>query len=179
MKLFDIFKKKAKPENTQTDNSQKSNPLTPSTIWEIENPTQFVIEMDKLISEKCVFGEKMEALNKDERLFYISQEVEREVNNGGFDQFFFNSSGNFSNEIVEVFKTIGTGARSEICQRAVDVFGATVPVDSFERQDLMEELDEDKRYEIWSDCDSDYYACEDDLDSLIYSFIIEHKASFL
>ncbi len=179
MKLFDIFKKKAKPENAQIDNSKKSNAPTPSNIWEIENPTQFVIEMDKLISEKCAFGEKMEALNEDERLFYISQEVEREVNNGGFDQFFFNSSGDFSNEIVEVFKTIGAEARAEICQRAVDVFGGKVSVDSFERQDLMEELDEDKIDEIWSDCDSDYYACEDDLDSLIYTFVIEHKAAFL
>ena len=179
MKLFDIFKKKANPENTQTDNSKKSNSLSSSNIWEIENPTQFVIEMDNLINEKSAFGENMEALNEDERLFYISQEVEREVNNGGFDQFFFNSSGNFSNEIVEVFKTIGAEARSEICQRAIDVFGVTIPVDIFERQDLMEELDEDKRDEIWSDCDSDYYACEDDLDSLIYTFIIGHKASFL
>lgn len=48
-------------------------------------------------------GNNIEKLNEHERVFFITQTLEHEVNNGGFSQSFCNSSGDFSNELVDAF----------------------------------------------------------------------------
>ena len=57
----------------------------------IEEKENFVVEMDKYIAEKCEYGDSMETLNVEQRILYITQALEMEVNNGGFSQYFFNS----------------------------------------------------------------------------------------
>lgn len=51
--------------------------------------------MDDWLGEKCEYGEKIEKLSEAEKVFYLNQILEREVNNGGLSQFFYNASGNF------------------------------------------------------------------------------------
>jgi len=167
MKIFDFFKKKPKENSHQTK------------VWDIENKDEFLIEMDNLISKKCNYGDNMAALNEHERFFFIAQEVEREVNNGGFDQFFFNSSGNLSNEIVKAFKSIGADTTAKICQTAIDVFNGEVPIERGKRHTIMlEELNQDESGRAWNNCDSDFYRCPDNLADLKYTYIMEHKDSF-
>ena len=62
-------------------------------IWALDEKTDFVVQMYMYVAEKCNYGQKMEELNEAQRVFYIAQELEAEVNNGGFSQFFFNSNG--------------------------------------------------------------------------------------
>ena len=124
MRLFDLFKKKEEPTN----------------IWEIKDKDEFVTELWGIMEEKCDYGEKMQALNEQERIFYVAQALEMEVNNGGFSQFFYNDSGNFANEIVTAFQEIFAYHTAEICQKAVNAFGGEVPIDRDEREELMDEL---------------------------------------
>jgi len=167
MKIFEFLRKKSKENSDQTN------------VWDIENQNEFLIEMDNLISNKCNYGENVAALNEHERLFFVTQEVEREVNNGGFDQFFFNSSGNFSNEIVKAFVTIGADTTAKICQTAIDVFNGKVPVEHGKRQIMMvEELNQDESGEVWDNCTSDFNGYQDNLADLIYAYIMEHKDAF-
>ena len=144
-------------------------------IWKIEDELSFVIEMGSYIGKICEYGDNMNALNENQRIFYITYTLEGEVNNGGFWQFFFNSSGDMANEAVSSFEKIGANKTAEICKKAVSVYGDSVPQNRDERQSLLiDDVDE-----ILNECDSAFYEYEDDLTALNYQFIINNKDSFL
>ena len=151
-------------------------------IWNIKEKQEFVTEMFEYISEKCKNGEKIEDLNDKQRVFYIVQTLEMEVNNGGFSQFFFNSNGIFAGELISSFKKIGAIKTAEICKKAVSIFGDKIYADRNELQDFLvpdDEEEEEKIEEILNECDDAFFEYEDDLTELNYQFIIDNKESFL
>lgn len=60
-------------------------------------------------------------------MLWATQLVDDEVHNGGFNQYFFNSSGQWAMEAIEGFRLIGAAERAEIVQMAVDQFFAEAP----------------------------------------------------
>jgi len=138
----------------------------------------FVVALTEHLDKKTQYGANMSVLSEAERVFYITQTMEMEVNNGGFSQFFYNSSGNLSNELVSAFTAIGANATAAICQKAVAVYGRDVPVDKGEREELLDELESAEIDEIWEECDDDFYAYEDNLNELNYKFVMKNKNSF-
>ena len=137
-----------------------------------------VFSVYEALLEKAEYGDNMEALNEKERIFYITQQVEAEVNNGGFSQFFFNSSGNFSGEMVSAFEEIGAVQTAQICQRALDAYPVSLPAEWGERQVLLDEIETDEIYEKLNACDSSFYEYPENLYLLNYEFIINNKEFF-
>ena len=168
MGLFDMFKKKDKVVKGN-DNMEH--------IWNLTDTNNFVVAMTEHLNNKTQYGEDMSALSEAERIFYITQTLEMEVNNGGFSQFFFNSSGDFANEVVSAFEKIGATKTAEICKTAVSIYGESVPLDRDERESLL--IDNDEVDDILNDCDNAFFEYEDDLTALNYQFIINNKDSFL
>ena len=151
-------------------------------IWKIEEKENFVVEMDKYIAEKCKYGDDMKTLNDEQRVLYITQALEMEVNNGGIAQFFFNSDGYFGNELVSSFEKIGAIKTAEICKKAISIYGDKVPTDRDEREDVLtpdDEKEEERIEEILNECDDAFFEYEDNLVELNYQFIINNKESFL
>ena len=169
MGLFDMFKKKDKVVKGN-DNMEH--------IWNLTDTNNFVVAMTEHIDNKTQYGENMSALSEAERIFYITQKLEMEVNNGGFSQFFYNSSGNFSNELVGAFTAIGANATAAICQKAISAFGRDIPVDRDEREEMLDELENDEIDEILEKCDSAFLDYEDNLTELNYNFVMNNKESF-
>ena len=169
MGLFDMFKKKDKV--VKGNNNMEH-------IWNLTDTNDFVVAMTEHLDNKTQYGEDMSALSEAERIFYITQTLEMEVNNGGFSQFFYNSSGNFSNELVGAFTAIGANATAAICQKAISAFGRDIPVDSDEREKMLDELESDEIDEILEECDSAFYDYEDNLNELNYNFVMKNKESF-
>ena len=147
-------------------------------IWNLTDTNDFVIAMTEHLNEKTLYGEDMSILSDAERIFYITQTLEMEVNNGGFSQFFYNSSGNFSNELVGAFTSIGANTTAAICQRAIDAFGRDIPVDRYERQEILDELESDELDEALGECDEEFFAYEDNLNELNYNFVMKNKEQF-
>ena len=150
-------------------------------IWEIEEKDNFVNEMNQYIAEKCEYGDNMETLNEAQRILYITQALEMEVNNGGFAQFFFNSSGMFANELVSTFEKIGAMRTAEICKKAISIYGDDVPIDRDKREDVItpdDEKEEERIGKILNACDDEFFEYKDDLVELNYQFIINNKKSF-
>lgn len=56
--------------------------------------------------------------NKSRQAIYVIWLLEGEVNNGGFNQFYFNSSGEFSLLVPEALKLIGAPKFSDLVKRA-------------------------------------------------------------
>ena len=169
MGLFDIFKKKDKVVKGN-DNMEH--------IWNLTDTNDFVVAMTEHLDNKTQYGEDMSALSEAERIFYITQTLEMEVNNGGFSQFFYNSSGNFSNELVGAFTAIGANATAAICQKAISAFGRDIPVDRDEREEMLDELESDEFDEILEECDNAFYDYEDNLNELNYNFVMKNKEFF-
>ena len=66
-----------------------------------------IIDLDNIIGELCEYGDDYEKLTEPQLLFYLNQNLEREVNNGGFNQYFSNSSGDNAHETLLSLKAIG------------------------------------------------------------------------
>ena len=169
MGLFDLFKKKDKAIKGN-DNMER--------IWNFTDANDFVVAMTEYLDNKTNYGEDMFVLSEAERIFYITQTLEMEVNNGGFSQFFYNSGGNFSNELVGAFTAIGANATAAICQKAISAFGCDIPVDRDEREDMLDELGSDEIDEILEECDRAFFDYEDNLNDLNYNFVMKNKEFF-
>ena len=151
-------------------------PETMEHIWEMEDPADFVIALSQYIGEKCQYGEDMSVLSEPERIFYVGQILEMEVNNGGFSQFFFNSSGDFANEIVSAFTKIGAVKTAEICKRAVSIYDGEVPADRDEREDVF--VGDEELGAVLDECDDAFFAYEEDLNALYYQYVLKNREAF-
>jgi hypothetical protein len=144
----------------------------------IERRDMIVMEIDTYLNEKSEYGEKIEKLNSSQRTFLFVENLEREINNGGFNQFYFNSSGDFSQETVKALLEIGAEKTAEIVKKANSEFkNGTVSKDRTQRQNELE-LIEEKAEEIWNKCDSEFYEYQDDLTELLIAFVIKNKTEF-
>ncbi len=141
---------------------------------EIEK-NDIVMDTYEYICEKCKYGDDIEKLNEHERIIFVTQILEQEVNNGGFAQFFYNSSGDFSNELVDAFTKIGALKTAEICKKALIVFNNDVPTDKAKREELLDNLE---CGDLLSECDDEFYEYEDNLEELNYTYIMEHRSFF-
>jgi hypothetical protein len=130
-----------------------------------------IIELDNHICKLCAWGDELDKLNANQKAFYYNQELEREVNNGGFNLFYSNSSGNYAHEVVDSLNAIGANKTAGIVKKANDQFpNGRVPKDRDERQQILEQI-RGKANEIWENLNQDFYKYEDDLNSLNLDFI--------
>lgn len=134
-----------------------------------------VVDMYDTIYKKCEYGDDIEKLNEYERVFFVTQTLEQEVNNGGFSQFFYNFSGDVSNELVDAFTKIGALKTAEICKKALSVFNGKVPTERDEREKLLDSLDCDN---VLSECDYAFYDYEDDLEALNHEYLMKYREFF-
>ncbi|PYX46780.1 MAG: hypothetical protein DMG79_15400 [Acidobacteria bacterium] len=105
-------------------------------------------------------------MNRDEMVRLIDA-LEGEVNNGGFDQFFYNSAGDETVKIIQALEAIGAMKAADIVKRAAGKFpGGMPPGDRFARQDVL--LDKvSANADAFADLDQEFYAYPDDLSGLL------------
>lgn len=167
MKLFDLFGKK-EPER----------PKIASLLQEGKDPDEVVFGIYDHILEKSAYGDHPNRLTSEERVILVVRLVEDEVNNGGFSQFIFNSSGHFAGETVAAMTAIGAHSTAAICQKAWDAFGTDIPVNREARQALLESKEAEGIDEILDECDHAFYEYEDDLVQLCYAYVMAHQKAF-
>ncbi|MDO6388800.1 DMP19 family protein [Pontibacter sp. BT731] len=68
--------------------------------------------------------EKVQKLTKGQQAIFSTWMVEAEVNNGGFNQFYFNSSGQYANMAVDGFETVGAVKFAELMKEANTVYAS-------------------------------------------------------
>jgi hypothetical protein len=138
--------------------------------------TAFAIAMSNLVfSRREAAG--FEALSEAEQTVYCLDALEREVNNGGFSQFFFNSSGDTALETVSALERLGARHTAGLVRRAVSVFpdGPSPQRDAREKQ--MDGLPESAR-ELWSKLDEEFFEYRDNLAALERAYVAARRAEF-
>ena len=162
----------------KSDNSSEYRKLDLEKLLSSDDLNSSIIELDNYIGELCSYGDEMDKLTEEQKLFYFNQCLEREINNGGFNQYFFNSSGDFTHQTVQSLLTIGANKTANILQKAIDQFPAkNTPKDRTERQEILEQIEETAT-PIWEELDQKFFTYEDDLNTLNIEFIRKNKDKF-
>ena len=97
--------------------------------------------------------------------------LEGEINNGGFHQFFYNSTGDETAAMIRALKKIGALKTADIVTRAAAKFPRGMPPkDRFKRQDLL--LGKvDPEITVFEKLDREFYAYPDDLQGLLEKYM--------
>jgi Domain of unknown function (DUF4375) len=92
---------------------------------------------------------------------FAAQWCESEVCNGGFHQFFYNSTGVLAPEALAAFRAIGLHEWAEILDEAMRFFGEPYPRDQEQRQKLLDAVDmgEDGEGNPFDRLDEKFYEC--------------------
>ena len=102
--------------------------------------------------------------------------IEAEVNNGGFDQFYFNSAGDHAFFAPQALTAIGARSMAEIASRANAVFGLGGPPRSRdERQSKVEQIAANGS-EPWDGLDREFQAYPDNIRNLLGEFLNVKRA---
>lgn len=100
--------------------------------------------------------------------------LETEVNNGGFDQYYFNSAGDLAIQTVEALKAIGALNTAFLLAAANAEFpGAVPPVDRTERQEVLDQVRESARFAA---LEKEFYRDEERLLSRLANYLKSHAA---
>ena len=164
-----------KPE----DKVEEDAPVMELTeIWNLTDKTDFLIAINERLNARSSYGEHLDRLSAEEQVFYICNLLMEEVNNGGFDQFLYNSSGNYAHRVEECLRIIGANKTADICHTAFSAFGKPIPQDRNKREKFLDKMECDEISDILSDCDGQFYEYPDPLEDLCYQYIIENKEKF-
>jgi Domain of unknown function (DUF4375) len=113
-------------------------------------------------------------LTEEEWVVLAVRALDREVNNGGYDQFLRNSAKRFAPIIVTSLKRIGCKRTAQITQDALNTleFG-TLDVKSIDK--AMAEMNE-KRDQRLNQCDQRFYSAPQGISRRLYAFIKAHQS---
>ena len=170
-----FFKNLFGDKGNSLDDNQK---LDLDTLLASADTNSTIIELDNYVCKLCRWGDNLDRLTEPQKNFFFNQNLEREINNGGFNQYFYNSSGNYANETLTSLRAIGANKTADILRHAIDQFpSSTAPKDRQERQDVLEKI-EGRANEVWEQLDQKFFAYEDDLNELNLQYVRQHRSSF-
>jgi hypothetical protein len=142
------------------------------------DPHKLILDLDTYLYELSSSGEALDKLTEPQKTFYFNQYLEKEINNGGFNQYFYNSAGNFSHQTVIALRQINATKTANILQSAIDQFpNSIVPEDRTNRQAILETI-EDKADGVWEQLDQKFFAYEENLSDLNIEFIKQNRSYF-
>ena len=118
------------------------------------------------------------SFTRGERLVYAIEGMVREVNNGGWNQFFFNSSGALAFDLVPALEAVGSKENLSIAQRALKIFGKPASLSEEERSKQLAKVTKDGENNPWEALEGEFYQNPEDLDGMIVEFIARNQAEF-
>jgi hypothetical protein len=117
----------------------------------------------------------VKALTEPQLYFLTLSWLDAEVQNGGFSQYYFNSSGELAAHAVKAAKAVGATELAGIIREANALFGTGGPdQDRDKRMDQLSKIDQEALHLL----DSRYYKCPEKMDELLPRFVAAHATDF-
>ncbi len=132
-----------------------------------------VLAFEQALDQKAA-REGMQSLTDEERIVLAVEALEREVNNGGYHQFFVNSSREFAPVIVEALRRIGCPRTAEITQTAITA--RRLPALTAEAIEETVYAEDAERDEILDRCDGQYFGGSENIEGQLFAFIEANKS---
>lgn len=115
-------------------------------------------------------------ISKEERYVLAVEALEREVNNGGYGQFFLNSSHDFADVVVDALRAIGCPKTADLTRRAIEALGIPDGVTGEKAEAVVVAEDAAVR-EALEACDTGYYDNDEPIADRLFEWIRSNKAS--
>ncbi|MGB6690272.1 MAG: DMP19 family protein [Terracidiphilus sp.] len=130
-------------------------------------------------SDRTSFGRQdFSVQSVPQRVFSAIWAVEAEVNNGGFSQYFFNSSGETAGFVAEALDTVDAPRTADICRRAIAAaFPSGLPSDPEEISSAASDFS-DETEEKLDKLDREFYQYPHDLTALLFAYVSRHPEEF-
>ncbi len=137
------------------------------------------ILIDLSESDRTKHGkEDFAAQSTPQKVFSSIWAVESEVNNGGFSQYFLNSSCETAGYVVEALKAIDAPRTSEICRRAIAAaFPEGLPADPAEISSAAENFPDETEDKL-EELDNEFLAYPHNLTELLFAYVSRHPEEF-
>jgi hypothetical protein len=140
--------------------------------------SEVILAIEKVVYGKFNTEEEFSLLTKSEKAFIYISILESQVNNGGFHQYFFNSTGDDAYKALEAYKEIGSLTTTNIVQRAIELFPQhSFPKSTHERRNLLETMN-NSIVEEWDKLDDEFYKYDEDIINLMIDFVKRNISDF-
>ena len=131
-----------------------------------------VLAFEEAVDQKF-FRSGAGALSDEERVICAVEALEREVNNGGYAQFFQNSSREYAPQIVSALRRIGCQNAADITARSIAALG-TSDLTPEAIQTVMRLADADRQRKL-DECDQEYFSSTESIEQRLFAFIKDNR----
>lgn len=142
--------------------------------------------MNKIQSDYTREHEIVTNLSVGQQMVYTTWVVEAEVNNGGFNQYFFNTEGILANEALAGFKLLGATKHAMLLEKAMSIYPKEKAQLDQARQEMQQagtlhEFSSTYENSEFNALDDLFYAAdaEEDTSKLTIRYIREHSEQFI
>jgi hypothetical protein len=143
----------------------------------LNDDAEKIKRIGEIIGKKIPAKDNFSNLNEFEKTFIYIDVLEDNVTNGGFIQFFFNSSGQFAHEIFHAYLAIKAEITIDILTKAIHLFPEMpVPKDPRIRQQIL--MQKDSNIDLWDTLDAEFYKYEDNIIELTLNYVRENISHF-
>ncbi|MEQ1767173.1 MAG: DMP19 family protein [Methylotenera sp.] len=120
--------------------------------------------------------EHINRLSRESRIVYLLWNFDGEIHNGGFDQLFFNSLGDYCLEILGYLEELGALKSYILLSKAISLFPNSLPANNRqERWSQLNSFSSSSQYQMEIDqLNSEYWKYEDKLNDLLDSYVLAH-----
>lgn len=123
-------------------------------------------------------GVGFDSLTEPEQNFASVRMLIDQVNNGGFDQYFFNSSGNYAADARHGLNVIGARHTEKLLRRAMTLFGPDGPSpDRDIRKAQLDQLVESAHDKIAA-LEGSFYKDRDEIEKLLHLYVAANRSGF-
>jgi hypothetical protein len=141
------------------------------------NKNNYLIDLAE--STRTDFGRiAFSGQSETQKVFSAIWALESEVNNGGFLQYFSNSSGDTASFAPTALRHIGAVHCAAIVEQAIRIMSAEpLPASRDERHLVLQSLGEAYRAKL-QDLDKQFFAYPDNLTELLFGYVSAHPKAF-
>jgi hypothetical protein len=120
-----------------------------------------------------------EKLSPHEKVFQCVWGLGAEVNNGGFNQYYFNSAGDHAAETVKSLEVIGANQTANLVRRANMLFGEAGPSpDRFKRQKELFALEDAGKSKDMESFTKEFLKYNDPVGKLLETYVSKNAEAF-
>lgn len=123
--------------------------------------------------------QNLQKCSKGQQAFFVTWIVEGEVNNGGFNQFYFNSSGQYAEMAVEGFALFGATKYVDLMKRANKIYSENEERLKSYDDGTIESFSESYKDNPLNALDDEFYELTEPLPDLRIKYIRENISEFI
>jgi len=143
-----------------------------SLAWDV---IEVMSEHGDFYQDEDTYKRSIQSATKGQLAVYACTWYLSEVNNGGHDQFFSNSTGMVWDDALAGFQLLAATQHRQILAKAIAVFPDSKPaMDRQKRSNQMENADSS----LFDKLDNRLYDLEEDFDALATKYILDHPDEF-